>query len=128
MGLTFVLGITFLFPDGLALVYTAFSADNFSFLPIIQRNMILWLTGIIGAVLTGWGITLVCMSYQLFFMDHKWIWHTMFVSSIGWFALDTLVSIYIRAWFNVYSNILFFLLILLPISGHYLAQKIKTKD
>jgi hypothetical protein len=74
-----------------------------------------WLIGISGAVMAGWGCSMLYVVNHPFRRKEQWAWRCIFYPVIIWFAIDTSVSIYFGAHFNVVINSILLLQIMAPL-------------
>jgi hypothetical protein len=74
-----------------------------------------WLIAISGAVMVGWGSCMLYVVNHPFRQKEKWAWRCIFYPVIFWYFLDTSVSIYYGANFNVVINTILFLQVLAPL-------------
>ncbi|HBH47192.1 MAG TPA: hypothetical protein DDX98_01040 [Bacteroidales bacterium] len=74
-----------------------------------------WMIAIIGSVTAGWGITLLYMIIVPLKRKEKWAWNAIMISMLVWFSIDTFISSYYGARFNVVINIAFALQFVAPL-------------
>jgi hypothetical protein len=74
-----------------------------------------WMIGIIGATTAGWGVTLLYLILIPLKRKEKWAWNAIFLSLLIWFVIDTSISTYYGAKFNVFLNIALLLQFLAPL-------------
>ena len=74
-----------------------------------------WLLGVMGAILTAWGITVLYLTCNAMKKKEFWAWKCIFYSLIAWFIIDTSVSIYYQAILNVFINCIFLFQIVAPL-------------
>lgn len=74
-----------------------------------------WMVSIIGATTAGWGLTLMYLIFIPLKRKEKWAWNAITYSLILWFVLDTWISTYYGAKFNVILNIAFAMQFLAPL-------------
>lgn len=74
-----------------------------------------WIYGILGAVISGWGIFISFIAYYPFKAKEQWAWNCICVGFIVWFTIDTVISVHYHVSFNVFINVAFLLSILLPL-------------
>lgn len=68
-----------------------------------------------GAMMTCWGFLLFGIVNNSFRKQEKWAWNSILISSLGWFAIDELFSIYYQVWVNAIGNIPLFIAIIFPL-------------
>jgi hypothetical protein len=74
-----------------------------------------WIYGVLGAVISGWGIMIAFIAHYPFKEKKKWAWNCIFLAALVWFIPDTIISIKYEVGFNIFVNILLLLLMLLPL-------------
>ncbi|MBA7590657.1 hypothetical protein ES708_32785 [subsurface metagenome] len=74
-----------------------------------------WLLGVSGAVMAGWGSSMLYIVYHPFKKREKWAWRSIFYPLLLWYLLDSIVSLYYGAVFNVTINTILFLQIIAPL-------------
>lgn len=88
-----------------------------------------WLIGVSGALMAAWGSTMLYIVYHPFRKGEKWAWRSMFYPILIWYILDSSVSLYYGATFNVIINTVMFLQIMAPLLflRNLFFQKVKIK-
>ncbi|NOX87731.1 MAG: hypothetical protein GXO77_01810, partial [Calditrichaeota bacterium] len=71
--------------------------------------------GVLGAVISGWGVFLSFIAYYPFKAKERWAWNCIAAGFIVWFIIDTVISVNYHVGFNVVINIVFLLGVLLPL-------------
>jgi hypothetical protein len=74
-----------------------------------------WMISITGAVMTGWGLTMLYVVNQPFRKREKWAWNSIFYPMLLWFLVDSSVSAYYGVAFNIIINMIFFLQMIAPL-------------
>jgi len=82
-------------------------------------NFRTWIYGVLGAVLAGWGVFITYIAFYPFKKKEKWAWYCILLGSTFWIIPDMLFSIKFRVWVNVFSNILLYVLIMIPVIFTY---------
>jgi hypothetical protein len=89
-----------------------------------------WIYGVLGAVISGWGVIIAYIAHYPFKDKKKWAWNCILFSALVWFIPDTIISIQYEVGFNILFNILLLLFMLLPLFFTYnqfhKTQAIKT--
>ncbi len=75
----------------------------------------LWVYGMLGATMAGWGIFLAYIVRYPFAHKEAWSWDCIALGVAAWFIIDTLISAYVAAYFNVAINLLLLVLVALPL-------------
>lgn len=74
-----------------------------------------WMIAVAGAVMLGWGFTMMHIVNHAFPRKEKWAWRSVFYPIIAWYILDSFISSYFGASFNVIINTILFLQIMAPL-------------
>ncbi len=74
-----------------------------------------WLYGVLGAIMIGWGIMLLCIIYFSFRKLEKWSWYSITLSLVIWYLLDTAISVFYRVYINALLNTGFFIILGMPL-------------
>ncbi len=82
--------------------------------PEIQRFQ-LWIYGVLGAVMLGWGIFSAFIAYYPFKQKEKWSWLCVAAGVTVWFLIDTTLSLYYGVIVNALLNISIFISIIIPL-------------
>lgn len=80
------------------------------------RAFQLWAYGMLGATMAGWGVFMAYTVMGPFSKREKWSWDCIAAGIGVWFAIDTAVSAYVMAGFNVAINVLILALVALPLA------------
>ncbi len=75
----------------------------------------IWNFGVLGAVVSGWGVFFIFIARYPFRQREKWSWNAIVAGSILWFVIDTSYSIYYLVYPNIALNIILFVVIILPL-------------
>ncbi|MHA2366015.1 MAG: hypothetical protein ACXAC7_18800 [Candidatus Hodarchaeales archaeon] len=115
----FLLAIVFplFLQEVIEILYNIFTNKEFSNLEEIDKKFILWTLGVCGAIMTGYGMIAVLLSYQLMKDDQKWLWNAISISIITWYLVDSTISIIFGAMFNVLLNTFILVMFIIPIIG-----------
>ncbi len=60
-----------------------------------------WLFGIIGATIVGFHILMIMISENAFKKKEPWAYYAMWLGLLSWFIIDSVISIYYNAMYNV---------------------------
>ena len=74
-----------------------------------------WIYGVLGATVAGWGIFLAFLTQNAFAKKERWAWLCMAVGLGVWFIVDTVISLYLRVYFNAFFNTVLFVIAGLPV-------------
>ena len=80
-----------------------------------SQQFILWAYGMLGATMAGWGVTFAFIVNGPFGKQEKWSRDAIAAGVIVWFVIDTLMSVYTGAYFNIGVNVLVLILAGLPL-------------
>jgi hypothetical protein len=78
-------------------------------------QFVLWAYGMLGATMAGWGVTLAFIVYHPYTKKERWAWNSIVIGLSVWFVIDTLMSVYTRAYFNVGVNVLLIIMAGIPL-------------
>ncbi len=56
-----------------------------------------WLIGVSGAVMAGWGSSMLYIVHHPFQKREKWSWRSIFYPLLLWYILDSTISAYYGA-------------------------------
>jgi hypothetical protein len=74
-----------------------------------------WLIGISGAVMVGWGCSMLYIINNPFKRREQWAWRCIFYPILAWYIIDSSISAYFGVGFNVMVNTILFLQIIAPL-------------
>ena len=74
-----------------------------------------WYTGVVGAVMLGWGFSMLYVVNHPFMQKEQWAWRSIFYPVLVWYILDSGISAYFGVIFNVVINTILFLQIVAPL-------------
>jgi hypothetical protein len=75
----------------------------------------LWIYGVLGATMAGWGVCIAFIAAVPFKRKEKWAWDCLAIAVSLWFVIDTFLSWRFGAMFNVLFNMLIFFAALAPL-------------
>ena len=82
--------------------------------PSYESREIWFLSALSGGFLTGWGVTMYCVSLWLYDLDGARCRKTVFAGLLGWFLVDSSGSITSGNWENAVWNILVLVILVGP--------------
>ena len=101
----------------------AYTFVGLSILPVDKGVLVQWESALYGAIMTGWGVTLVLIGRIAFRKDAE-LMKPILCGLAVWLALEALLSAYLRVWLNVGVDIAVLILFAFPlISGMRSTQK-----
>ena len=74
-----------------------------------------WIYGVLGAVISGWGVFLTFLAYYPFRKKEPWVWGCIGAGFSVWFIIDSVISAHYHVGFNLIVNAALFLLVALPL-------------
>ena len=74
-----------------------------------------WMLGISGAIMVGWGLSMLYVVSFPFKRKEQWAWRCIFYPVLAWYLLDSSISAYFGVGFNVLINSILFLQIIAPL-------------
>ncbi len=102
--------------------HTEAIADTFfdGYLPEEAQHLRTFLFGIIGGTIAGYFFLQTCIVWIPFYRKELWAWQSILGAMVLWFIIDSCMSIYHRAYFNVWMiNIWSLLLTTVPLVMTY---------
>ncbi len=88
----------------------------------LQQNIISfrsWIYGVLGAVISGWGVTIAFIAHYPFREKQKWAWNCIFVGAMLWFIIDMIITIKYMVGFNILFNCILLIFMLIPLVFTY---------
>ncbi|HSX35356.1 MAG TPA: hypothetical protein VLH84_00305 [Patescibacteria group bacterium] len=70
-------------------------------LPVDKKVLLDWESGLYGAIMIGWGLTLFAVGRIAFRRADKDLMKALLYGLIGWLVFEAGVSAYLGVWFNV---------------------------
>ncbi|MFC2137596.1 hypothetical protein ACFLTE_05420 [Bacteroidota bacterium] len=89
---------------------------------------------LMGACMIVWGIFLFYIIKNAYDSHKKWVWQSLFITTILWFIIDEFYSALYEVYYNVLFNAVLFIIIIIPIikTKKYFTEKfnkeMKTTD
>ena len=84
--------------------------------PLFQVDMLKkWMLGVSGAVMIGWGLSMLYVVNNPFKRREQWAWRSIFYPVLAWYLIDSSISTYFGVGFNVMINSILFLQIVAPL-------------
>lgn len=87
--------------------------------PPVSLTFQLWVYGILGATIAGWGLLMIFVIRSPFKEGQRWAWRALAVSFGFWYLLDTFLSAFYGVYFNVWFNTVLLILVALPLTLTY---------
>lgn len=93
-----------------------FAFFGLGMLPVISRDALLsWESALYGAIMTGWGVTLLLVGRIAFRRTDTELMGALLVGLAMWLAIEGLFSAYLGVWFNVGVDVAVFGLFAFPL-------------
>ncbi len=102
---------------GFGLLYYFFGLKIFSNdIKVIPHSVLLnWESALYGAIMTGWGTTLLLLGRLAFKRDDKELKRVLFIGLGVWLALEAAASIWLGVWFNAGVDVVVAALFAVPL-------------
>ena len=79
------------------------------------QKFMLWVYGMLGATMVGWGVFLAYVVRHPFASRERWARDCIAIGVAAWFLIDTAISLWMQAYFNVAINVLLAFFVGLPL-------------
>lgn len=99
---------------GFGLLYVFF---GLKVLPVHQ-HLVEWESALYGAIMTGWGVTLLLVGKIAFKRDDKELKRALLAGLLIWLLIEAVASVWFSVWFNVGVDIAVFGLFAFPLLRH----------
>jgi len=96
---------------GFGLLYVFF---GLKILPV-HHHLVQWESALYGAIMTGWGITLLLIGKIAFKRNDKELKRALLAGLVVWLALEAAASVWFGIWFNVGVDIAVAVLFAVPL-------------
>jgi len=83
--------------------------------PAEAKEFYYWVFGVYSAMGTAWALFIVLVACYPFKRKEKWSWYCLFSCISVWFVIDTAFSINFEFYVNVINNVIFYVLLILPL-------------
>jgi hypothetical protein len=67
----------------------------------VKHNLVEWESTLYGAIMTGWGVTLLLVGRIAFKQQSKELKQALFIGLAVWLAIEAAASAWFGVWFNV---------------------------
>jgi hypothetical protein len=85
----------------LVIVGVVFAFFGLKILPVDRATLLPWQSAIYGAIMMGWGTTLLLVGRIAFRRNDPELMKALFCGLIVWLIVEAAFSAYFRVWFNV---------------------------
>ena len=99
----------------LVVVGVVFSVFGLGVLPVDESVLLRWESAIYGAIMIGWGITLLLFGRLAFRRSDAALMQIMLIGIAVWLVVEALFSLYLGVFFNVGVDVAVLLLFGLPL-------------
>ena len=117
IAITFYFGVFFTFSSFLNIDYSNINRAfwDSQTVPLIAEDFQRWMYGVYGAIATAFGLVIVFIASIPFKRKERWSWYCLVSCISVWFVLDTLISLEFKVHANIISNLIIFILLMLPL-------------
>jgi hypothetical protein len=99
----------------LVIVGVVFAFFGLKILPVDRATLLPWQSAIYGAIMMGWGTTLLLVGRIAFRRNDSELMKALVYGLIVWLSVEAAFSIYFRVWFNVGVDIAVLALFTVPL-------------
>ena len=92
-----------------------FTVFGLGILPVDRDVLLEWETALYGAIMTGWGVTLLLAGRHAFQRKDRDLMKIIFYGLTIWLIIEAVFSAYLGVWFNVGVDLGVFLLFSYPL-------------
>jgi hypothetical protein len=85
----------------LVIVGVVFAFFSLKILPVDRETLLPWQSAVYGAIMMGWGTTLLCVGRFAFRRNDAELMRALVCGLIVWLVVEAAFSIYFKVWFNV---------------------------
>lgn len=85
----------------LVLFGVVYTSLGLAILPVDRETLLPWEGAIYGALMMGWGTTLLCVGRLAFRRNDVGLMKALLYGLIVWLVVEAAVSAYYKVWFNV---------------------------
>lgn len=85
----------------LVIAGVVFAFFGLKILPVDQETFLPWQSSLYGAIMMGWGTTLLCIGRIAFRRNDAELMMALVYGLIVWLIVEAVFSIHFRVWFNV---------------------------
>jgi hypothetical protein len=99
----------------LVIVGLVFAFFGLKILPVDRATLLPWQSAIYGAIMMGWGTTLLLVGRIAFRRNDTEVIKALVYGLTVWLVVEAAFSIYLKVWFNVGVDIAVFALFSIPL-------------
>jgi hypothetical protein len=99
----------------LVLAGILFAFSGLAILPVDRDTLLPWESAIYGAIMMGWGTTLLCVGRLAFRRNDPDLMKALLCGLVVWLVVEAAFSVYFRVWFNVGVDIAVLALFSVPL-------------
>lgn len=99
----------------LVIVGGVFAFFGLSILPVDRATLLPWESAIYGAIMMGWGTTLLGVGRLAFHRGDSELMKVLFCGLAVWLVVEAAFSVYFKVWFNVGVDVVVLVLFGIPL-------------
>ena len=99
----------------LVVVGVIFAFFGLAILPVDRENFVPWQSAIYGAIMMGWGTTLLCVGRVAFRRNDSELMKALIYGLIVWLVVEAAFSVHFKVWFNVGVDLVVLSLFSIPL-------------
>ena len=81
----------------------------------VHHRLVQWESALYGAIMTGWGLTLLLVSKIAFKQQSKELKRALMVGLLAWLAIEAIASVWYGVWFNAGVDVAVAVLFAVPL-------------
>ena len=85
----------------LVIVGVVYAFFGLKILPVDRETLLPWQSAVYGAIMMGWGTTVLCVGRFAFRRNDAELMRALVCGLIVWLVVEAAFSIYFKVWFNV---------------------------
>jgi hypothetical protein len=113
-GFCFAFVFPYLVPEVLEVFFVELTGSGFDSISPGEFQFVRLLSGVIGALMIGWGGMMAGLAFRLRCNPEDWIWSLTAISAILWYSMDMVASAMAGSLYNMLLNTTILILLLPP--------------
>ena len=81
----------------------------------VHRHLVQWESALYGAIMVGWGITLLLVGRVAFSQNSNELKRALFIGIASWLSIEAIASLWFGVWFNVGVDVAVAVLFAVPL-------------